>query len=303
MPPSKVVKSHSDIKLRALSSEKFGDEPVFGIGRPSTDFEDRVAFVLTPTRLLNDLIQMATIITLYLELSLEIPFSISIIMAQVETPDTIIETKTVTKNTVSEITAILNEYVESKACEMKGCTYTKFMPNHSPKIGSALLKAATYVGESGTIIMLSSFDVYPPPSEFDMLQQTLSAMSIYFHRFVIGRGIESGVNWMTKLTTITSGVNIDSFTKWIKSSQPDTDFPIADVILLFNSPHIHYNQVNSVLYEETEWLVPLFGQASVLVIYIVKSDGTPIDANTLNVSLIGAIKLVSPSGETCARCV
>lgn len=141
--------------------------------------------------------------------------------------------------------------------------------------------------------------IYPGSPPTNVLQQMLSAMSIYFHRFVIGRGVESGANWMAKLTMMTSGINIDSFTKWIKSSQPDTDFPVADVILLFNSPHIRYNQVNSVIYnDETDWRVPVFGTASVMVIYIVKSDGTPIDANTLNVSLIGAIKLASATGES-----
>lgn len=110
---------------------------------------------------------MATIITLYLDLSLEIPTSISIMMVQPETPDIIINKKTVTKSTIAEITTTLKEYVDSNACDTKDCTHTKFM-THSPNVGNALTRAVTHVGDSGTIILLSSFEVFPPPQEINV---------------------------------------------------------------------------------------------------------------------------------------
>ena len=199
--PATVIRNHADLVSREKSDQNYPGGTRFYMARQS-DKGGHVVFILTQTRVLNDLYQMVSMITLYLDLSIELSTTVTIMLSQPKMSDILINKMVVTEESVIQISNKLKEFVATYSCDEKDCTNTKFTSSHMQNIGGAVFNAADNVGDGGVIILMSSFDVYPPSNELQLIRGKLSNMKIYFHKFVIGRGVNSGQNWLSELVQV-----------------------------------------------------------------------------------------------------
>ena len=190
----------------------------------------------------TDFDQIAEIITLYADLSTEVPTTLSVLLSDSETA-VIISQVVLTKESMGEVTTLLWDFVAQYQCQEKGCTKTTFSPANLPNITGGILKAVELVGQNGIIVMLSGFTVYPTPSEIEPVRQILSELKIYFYRFVIGRGVHTGDDWLTGMIKMTGGETLYSFTSRVESKKLDTDLPTADILRILNAPVQFYDIV------------------------------------------------------------
>ena len=199
--PATVIRNHADLVSREKSDQNYPGGTRFYMARQSHK-GGHVVFILTQTRLLTDLYQMVSMVRLYMDLSIELSTTVTIMLSQPETSDTLVDKVMITKESIVQISEKLNEFVATYSCDEKDCTNTKFTSSHMQNVGGAIYNAADNVGDNGVIILISSFDVYPPSNELQLIMGKLSNMKIYFHKFVIGRGVNSGQNWLSELVQV-----------------------------------------------------------------------------------------------------